>query len=612
MNKISLFGCTVTEQSSNTYYYEQDNIWKSYGENHKPELLNEQLYGHWAILYDIYKTCTSDYISWSTNGGNFSSEKPIDENNSFLKQNEINEYKSELVSKLENNKQVICLPQKLKQTDVEKVFSDQLFDSKCLKKCIDHIKKIFPKYHLTALRYLKSKELFEDKNFAFSRSFFQELCDFIFPILLAEKDTVTFDRFPTQKLNFLEVIGTFLFGVFIKYRCQSEKQMISFYNISNNKMYFSAPPHLAPAYSGDSIVVILSSSDLFSPYLGVCIKSIINTTSQCNNYDIIVFERGISQNNKDKILRLSAKSSNISIRFFNIASNMRSINFFVNSTRISQETYYGLLIPWFLPDYKKAIIMDCDMIVKQDLAELYHENLESYVAGGVRDVILQGWLNDSHNDTSEYYFDVLNAKDPFTYVNGGMLLLDFEKYRKTVSQELVLHYINNYKFRVVDQDIFNLLLEGKVRDLDAKWNHMIRVNGAISSAIDNAPYKSQEKYYNAKKDPGIIHYASENKPWKNPDLEFADEFWKVARETPFYESILSRMVQGNITVSDSVEFIDQRSGARKIADVLFPLGSRKRKLLKTLLPKGSLRWRFCKQIYYIFRPDYRPKKIEKS
>lgn len=256
--------------------------------------------------------------------------------------------------------------------------------------------------------------------------------------------------------------------------------------------------------------------------------------------------------------------------------------------------------------------MDCDMIVKQDLAELYHENLESYVAGGVRDVILQGWLNDSHNDTSEYYFDVLNAKDPFTYVNGGMLLLDFEKYRKTVSQELVLHYINNYKFRVVDQDIFNLLLEGKVRDLDAKWNHMIRVNGAISSAIDNAPYKSQEKYYNAKKDPGIIHYASENKPWKNPDLEFADEFWKVARETPFYESILSRMVQGNITVSDSVEFIDQRSGARKIADVLFPLGSRKRKLLKTLLPKGSLRWRFCKQIYYIFRPDYRPKKIEKS
>lgn len=258
--------------------------------------------------------------------------------------------------------------------------------------------------------------------------------------------------------------------------------------------------------------------------------------------------------------------------------------------------------------------MDCDMIVMQDISKLFYEDLGDFVAGGVQDVILQGWLNDKKNDTAEYYDKIVHASNPFSFVNGGLLLLDFDKYRNMLTQELVFHYINNYQFRVVDQDIFNLLLENKIKPLDQKWNHMVLVEGAIESAIYHAPAKIQELYFEAKKEPAIVHFASENKPWVNPQIEFAQEFWKYARRTSFYEVILLRMTMQNTQQSTGESFIpviDSRSGVHIIADVLFPKGTHRRKVLKFLLPKGSLRWRFCKQIYYIFRPQYRPKNLTK-
>lgn len=147
-----------------------------------------------------------------------------------------------------------------------------------------------------------------------------------------------------------------------------------------------------PAFEVNNVTIILSSSDSFSPYLAVCIKSILLNRSLDKNYDIIVFEREICEDNKKKILSLKDGMNNVSIRFFFVSDAMGSFKFYLNSTRLSQETYYGLLIPYLLPNYHKGIIMDCDMIVKTDIARLYYEDLGENVIGGVNDIVLQGWL----------------------------------------------------------------------------------------------------------------------------------------------------------------------------------------------------------------------------
>lgn len=492
-----------------------------------------------------------------------------------------------------------------------------LFDDKDVFTCMDMVKKAVPCEYLSVLEYFGQDRIISATDFLLPKDVYDGAVKFVLDVLGVFSREHNIDMYPTCKKNVYEVFGELLFGAYLFGLMKKQYDKFVFLGVTEKMAMAEASDEMTPAFEKNSKVIILSSSDLFSPYLGVCIRSILDCSSPENNYDIIVFERGITDENKRLIKLICSGMDNVSVRFFNVREKLKDLNFFVNSDRISQETYYGLLIPWFLPRFHKAVIMDCDMIAKQDLAELYDTDLGDNIGGGVRDVILQGWLNDVRNDTRTYYTDHLNAKDPFTFVNGGLILLDFDKYRKVASKELVAHYINNYQFRVVDQDIFNLLLEGRMMGLDVKWNHMIYVHGAISAAIANAPDAAQKAYFEAKKNPGIIHYASENKPWSDPTLEFAYEFWKCAKETPFYETILMRMLKTQIGTQVVVQSApammpDNRTGARKIADVLLPPGSKRRKVAKFIVPKGSLRWRFCKQIYYIFKPEYRPQKVKKT
>jgi len=571
---------------------------------------HQNLFGDWFFLYEIWKQCRGEYIGFFQDGfyleqidnkkkDQVSAEEIADCCTPF----DITQYYGDMSIILEKGLQCICKGEKIKDGNVRKVLSAKLFDKTCVDQCMDTIAQLAPNYYICGLEYLLKKEWYLP-SFILTHACFDALCSFVFPILFRLEGKLDISKYPTNKLHVLNVLGNFLYGLFIFKNRAEKKYSFTECPLTEEALSVGFSMNFPPAFQENNIPIILSSSDFFSPYLCVCIQSIIDHTSEKNCYDIIVFESGITAYNKKRILDLQTGRKNIAIRFFNTKKGVVGLNFFINSGRISQETYYGLLIPWFLPLYQKGIIMDCDMIAKQDLSELYNEDLEGYIAGGVRDVILQGWLNDRENDTADYYFDVVHAKDPYTYVNGGLLLLDFEKYRQMISRDLVLHYINNYQFRVVDQDIFNLLLETKIKALDPKWNHMVYVEGAISAAIENAPAIAQDAYFNAKKAPGIIHYASENKPWYNPDLEFAAEFWSCAKKTPFYETILLRMLEPpKVVVAE-----DHRTGARKIADVLFPQGTKRRKVLKFFLPKGSLRWRFCKQIYFFICPQYRPPK----
>ena len=293
-----------------------------------------------------------------------------------------------------------------------------------------------------------------------------------------------------------------------------------------------------PKFDDEGVVVMLSSSDEFSKYLAVCIQSIIDTANKDRFYDIVIFERNISEVNKDKILSLQHED-NVSVRFFSVKEHMKGFKFFLNSERISEETYYGLIIPFILNNFKKAIIMDCDMIVRHDLYDLYNTDLEGKTIGGVNDIVLNGWLNDRNGkDAWEYYKNYLKVKDPYKFFNGGLIVLNFEKYRSIYTKNDIYNYINNYQLRVVDQDVFNIMLEGDSKLIDCRWNHMIYLEGAISEAIEDASEDIKEKYFNSRKNPYVVHYAGDVKPWNDPDVEFASLFWMTARKTPFYENIL--------------------------------------------------------------------------
>ena len=358
---------------------------------------------------------------------------------------------------------------------------------------------------------------------------------------------------------------------------------------------------IPPKLDSNDVVIILSSSNEFSIYLAVCVKSILLNASDAHYYNIIVLERNITDGNKKNILNMARYMNNVSISFFNVTYAMKDFNFYLNSTRLSQETYYGLIVPYVLSDIDKAIIMDCDMIAKHDLADLYFEDLGDKVIGGVNDIVLQGWLNDRKmNDTYYYYTEYLHISNPYKCFNCGLVLLDFKKYRELVSEKIIAEYINNYQLRVVDQDIFNILLEGKSKLIDFRWNHMICEGETIKKAISDAPKEVRNAFQESRKAPYIIHYAGDQKPWNNPFVEFADDFWEVARQTGVYEKVLYEMNEKLVTdYVCSHQAIYHGSVVKKFFNPyrVYKL----KKIAKKVFPVGTKRYYVVRRLYFAVR-----------
>ena len=189
--------------------------------------------------------------------------------------------------------------------------------------------------------------------------------------------------------------------------------------------------------------------------------------------------------------------------------------------------------------YPKVVYLDCDMIIRRDIAELYDVKLGDNMLGAVSDPDFAGQCNGANADTLAYCRDVLKLKDPLAYFQAGVLVFHMGQIADKISVQKLFEMSDTGIYKYSDQDILNIVCEGKVTYLNMQWNVLTDCNKyRWQHVIKSAPYYVMDAYENARKDPYIIHYAGAAKPWKNPKDDFAKEFWKVARRTPYYEELI--------------------------------------------------------------------------
>ena len=115
-------------------------------------------------------------------------------------------------------------------------------------------------------------------------------------------------------------------------------------------------------------------------------------------------------------------------------------------------TYMSLMrlaLPVMFPEEKRALWLDVDTIVLDDISILFDIDMRKcYVAGVI---------------------EPKKTHDPFKYINTGVLVMDLEKLRDGKCGEW-LDYIGREIMRFPDQDCINLLCQGKILILDPVWN----------------------------------------------------------------------------------------------------------------------------------------------
>ncbi|MDD1503982.1 glycosyltransferase family 8 protein [Lysinibacillus sp. CNPSo 3705] len=237
----------------------------------------------------------------------------------------------------------------------------------------------------------------------------------------------------------------------------------------------------------EKISIIIASDPGYLCHATITIISILQNTKS-NNIIFYFLDEGIGRENRE-YLHTEVNNLKGNIEFIAIDKEIFS-NFHV-SGHIKQSTYYRLIAPNLLPaDIEKAIYVDSDVIVNEDIANLFYIDIENFIIAAVE---------ESEQDSER--IKKLGIENS-CYFNAGIILMDLIKWRNADITKKTFQYIveNPDKLIYWDQDALNAIFGGEWYQLEAKWN--VQTN-----------FFELEKYKEVCLNPAIVHFTTDVKPW---------------------------------------------------------------------------------------------------
>ena len=308
----------------------------------------------------------------------------------------------------------------------------------------------------------------------------------------------------------------------------------------------------------NNIPIVFAADDNYINYVCVCIVSVLENANKNYNYDFYIVGEGLSTENKEKLSKIECLYKNAIIKTVNISSLSssydKSLFFSGISGNYNISTYYRFFISDIFQNFSKILYLDSDMIILNDISKLYLTDINNYFIAATKDTYVKVWRRiDKEFDS--YVQHTLGLKSENDYFQAGVLLINITLFTKNKLKEKLFDKLKKVKTpKIVDQDILNSVLKGSVLYLDGQWDYdcnlesMVKHNPNI--LIRNLNMKEMSNHQIARNLPFIIHYAGENKPWKNPAWKFSDIWWKYAKMTPFYEEILYKNLKLQISNFD--------------------------------------------------------------
>ena len=429
--------------------------------------------------------------------------------------------------------------------------------------------------------------------FIMKKEIFNDYCSWLFPILkrfMAECDMSHYGREARRTPGHL---AERLFNIYYRHHVRlgagwKTRQLQCVHFIHPERTFDLESVH---SQRGLPVVpVVLAADDAYVPMLTTTIFSMLKNASKGFHYDVIVFGRGIAGDRREVMTKFIERSfADVTLRFVEVGPLIEKYHLRTNNAHIGIETYYRFLIQGLLPFYDKVLYLDSDLVVEGDVSELFSIDLGNNLLAAAHDIDFLGNLNLKDKKRLRYSKEVLGLDNPYAYFQAGVLLLNTRELRKFCTVESWLEAVSCSEYIYDDQDVLNARCQGRVRYLPYEWNAMIDCGGRVAKLFSIAPAEDYDAYLAARRSPKIIHYAGVDKPWKNTRCDESVRYWLYARDTPFYEELVSMLGGGQIARGDRSAVasaperaISEGSVIRRVLDPLLPMGSRRRETLKAL------------------------------
>ena len=354
------------------------------------------------------------------------------------------------------------------------------------------------------------------------KKYFLEYCEILFGILEdfeKQVDYKSYDSYQARVIGFLAERISNAYLVYIKTKDKkiriTERGLVCLYPFDKNKLKYFGYSSMK-IVSNQNVNVCFTFDDNYLYHGLTAIRSLIDNFKSNVELNIYILHDKSLSNKSIGIVKNEVESEAKII--FKLIDDKDFSFLPLNRDYISINTYFRLALHKVLPEVKKIIYLDSDIVVLGNITKLWNIPLESNCIGAVLD---EGGVIQSRR---------LNFQDNYDYFNAGVIVFDLDRIRKTY-KDPYRYYIECYeryqdKILLQDQDILNIAFIDSKKILPLNWNLNTRV--FIQNTLEHSYTEVQER--EAIQDVGIIHFTDKRKPWSiKCNHPFVGVYWSYRR-----------------------------------------------------------------------------------
>ena len=278
----------------------------------------------------------------------------------------------------------------------------------------------------------------------------------------------------------------------------------------------------------------------------VAITSIVENADFDTKYSFYIMHPGnFSYWNRKKLLDTARKYKNCDINLIDM-NNKFSLAY--TDDRITTPAYYRLDMAELLPNIKKIIYIDGDVLAFKDLKEMYGLDMCGLYYRGFLDVVTP---------------ERMSAKNDH-YICDGVMLVNLEKLREDKICKKFKEYMkSNLYLPEHDQTVINNVCYKKIGLLPPKFGVFNmpdeHVKGYHNSIVARDKY-SMVELWEAVKNPVLLHCV--NKPWSRGIGVCRDYWWECAEKTCCFNEIFNKY-----GINDGEYMLESSFGNDLVVDV---------------------------------------------
>ena len=254
--------------------------------------------------------------------------------------------------------------------------------------------------------------------------------------------------------------------------------------------------------------IVYTLNDKFVPQVGAGIVSVCENNKEAKDINFYLVSSGITDNNKKELSKL-VKNYKRNIDIIELGDISDYFDFEFDTNGWNPIVLARLLLDKILPsNISRIIYLDGDTIVRGSILDLWNTGMGGKTIG----MSIEPTIDKKR-------IEILDL-GMHPYCNAGVLLIDLKRFKEINAGKKIIEYYKKYdgKLFANDQDAINGAMKDEIFIISPKYNFYNIFTQYpyyfLKRIMKPKKYIDKSLFLEAKKNPCIIHYLGEERPWR--------------------------------------------------------------------------------------------------